>query len=257
MESADGDPKTEVIVVTEVEAEAEPEPVEAAAADGSVSDRVEGVARAAGLVALRGADVIAARRQPDVRRTVIDLASLAIVLTAAITAFAFANWAVAAALTTVVSDWFAGLILAAIWIAIAVLLGAFLLRGDRSLLAYRKRFLAKETAETLPQRQEAFEEAEQELRVQVDALADAIANAAQERIAAAILPLAGGMVEVGEEMVDATDQVIDAADEITDAIEESVPGGFVVNRAVDFMLVPGRFGIKVARTVFKLSPTSK
>jgi hypothetical protein len=257
MESADGDSTTEVIVVTEVEeAEAEPE-AEAAATDGSVSQHVEGVARAAGMVALRGADVIAARRQPDVRRTVIDLASLAIVLTAAITAFAFANWAAAAALTTAVSDWVAGLILAAIWIAVAVLLGAFLLRGDRSLLAYRKRFLAKEAAETLPQRQEALEEAEQELRVQLDALADAIGNAAQERIATAILPLAGGMVEVGEEMVDATDQVIEAADEITDAIEENVPGGFVVNRAFDFMLVPGRFGIRVARTVFKLSPTSK
>jgi hypothetical protein len=254
MESTDGDPTTEVIVVTEVEAEPEPE---AAAADGSVSERVEGVARAAGLVALRGADVIAARRQPDVRRAVLDLASLAIVVSAAATAFAFANWAAAAALTTVVSDWFAGLILAAIWIAIAVLLGAFLLRGDRSLLSYRKRLLAKETVETLPQRQEALEEAEQELRVQLDALADEIGAAAQDRIAAAILPLAGGMVEVGEEMVDATDQVIDAADEITDAIEENVPGGFVVNRAFDFVLVPGRFGIRAARTVFKLSPNKK
>jgi hypothetical protein len=256
MESAEGDVTTELIVVTEVEAEAEPEP-EAAAADGSVSERVEGVARAAGLVALRGADVIAAQRQPDVRRAVVDLASLAIVVTAAVTAFAFANWAAAAALTTVLSDWFAGLILAAIWIAIAVLLGAFLLRGDRSLLSYRKRFLAKETVETLPQRQEALEEAEQELRVQLDALADAIGAAAQERIAAAILPLAGGVVEVGEDMVDATDQVIEAADEITDTIAENVPGGFVVNRAFAFVLVPGRFGIRVARTVFKMSPTTK
>jgi hypothetical protein len=252
MDSADGDRTTEVIVVTEVEAEIPA--AEAAGADGSVSERVEGVARAAGLVALRGADVIAARRQPDVRRAVLDLGSLAIVVAAAVTAFAFANWAVASALTTVVSDWFAALILAGIWIAVAVLLGAFLLRGDRSLLSYRRRFLAKEAAETLPERQEALEEAEQELRVQLDALADAIGAAAQERIAAAILPLAGGMVEVGEEMVDATDEVIEAADEITDAIEENVPGGFVVNRAFDFVLVPGRFGIRAARTVFKLGP---
>ena len=92
MESVDGDPTTAVIVVTEVEAEAEREPEadEAAAADGSVSEHVEGVARAAGLVALRGADVIAARRQPDVRRAVLDLGSLAIVVAAAITAFALA-----------------------------------------------------------------------------------------------------------------------------------------------------------------------
>jgi hypothetical protein len=254
MESADGDSTTAVIVVTEVEAETAPDAE--AEADGSVSEGVEGVARAAGLVALRGADVIAARRQPDVRRAVIDLGSLAIVVAAAVTAFAFANWAAASALTTAVSDWFAALIMAAIWIAVAVLLAAFLLRGDRSLVSYRKRFLAKDAAETLPERQEALEEAEQELRVQLDALADAIGAAAQERITAAILPLAGGMVEVGEEMVDATDEVIDAADEITDAIEERVPGGFAVNRAFDFALVPGRFGIRVARTVFKLGPNS-
>ena len=250
MESAEDGAKTEVVIVAEVEPEA-------ATADESISDRVEGVARSAGLVAVRGADVVAARRQPDVRQAVIDLGSLAIVVTALVTAFAVVNWAAGSAWAAVVSDWFAALILAAIWIAVAVLLGAFLLRGDRSLLAYRKRLLAKEAAETLPERLQALEEAEQELRVRLDELADAIAGAAQERIAAAILPLAGGMVEVGEEMVDATDQVIDAADEITDAIEEKVPGGFVVNRAFDFVLVPGRFGIRAARTVFKLSPTSR
>jgi hypothetical protein len=255
MESADGDATAEVIIVTEVEAETAPDAE--AEADGSVSERVEGVARAAGLVALRGADVIAARRQPEVRRGVLDLGSLAIVVAAAVTAFAFANWAAASALTTAVSDWFAALIMAAIWIAVAVLLAAFLLRGDRSLVSYRKRFLAKGAAETLPERQDALDEAEQELRVQLDALADAIGAAAQERITAAILPLAGGMVEVGEEMVDATDEVIETADEITDAIEEKVPGGFVVNRAFDVVLVPGRFGIRAARTVFNLGPNKR
>jgi type IV secretory pathway TrbD component len=256
MESADGDVATEVIVVTEVEAETAPD-AEVAEADGSVSEGVEGVARAAGLVALRGADVIAARRQPDVRRAALDLGSLAIVVAAALTAFAFANWAAASALTTAVSDWLAALILMTIWIAVAVLLAAFLLRGDRSLLSYRKRFLAKDAVETLPARQDALEEAEQELRVQLDALAEAIGAAAQERISAAILPLAGGVVEVGEEMVDATDEVLEAADEITDAIEEKVPGGVVVNRAFDVVLVPGRFGIRAARTVFKLGPNKR
>jgi hypothetical protein len=182
-------------------------------------------------------------------------APLAIVATALVTAFAFGNWAAFSALATAVSDWFAALILAAIWLAVAVLLGAFLLRGDRS--RDWRRFLAKDVAETLPERQQALEEAEQTLRVRLDELADAIAGAAQERIAAAILPLAGGMVEVGEEMVDATDEVIEAADEITDVIEERVPGGVVVNRAVDFVLVPGRFGVRAARTVLKLRPNTK
>jgi hypothetical protein len=250
MESVDGDATAEVVIITEAGPDG-------ATADGSVSERVEDVARAAAMVAVRGADVVAARRQPDVRQAVLDLGALAIVATAFVTAFAFGNWAAFSALTTAVSDWFAALILAAIWLAVAVLLGAFRLRGDRSVPRDWRRFLAKDAAETLPERQQALDEAEQTLRVRVDELADAIAGAAQERIAAAVLPLAGGMVEAGEEMVDATDEVIDAADEITDVIEERVPGGVVVNRAVDVVLVPGRFGVRAARTVLKLRPNTK
>ena len=149
------------------------------------------------------------------------------------------------------------MIMAAIWLAVAGLLAAFLLRGDRSLLSYRKRFLARDAAETLPERQDALEEAERELRVRLDALADAIGAAAQERISAAILPLAGGMVEAGEDVVDATDEVLETADEITDVIEERVPGGVVVNRAFDVVLVPGRFGVRAARTVFRLGPNRR
>ncbi len=65
------------------------------------------------------------------------------------------------------------------------------------------------------------------------------------------------MVEVGEEMVDATDEVIEAADEITDVIEEEVPGGVVVNRAFDFALAPGRFGIRIVRSVLNLGQTGR
>ena len=60
------------------------------------------------------------------------------------------------------------------------------------------------------------------------------------------------MYEVGEGMVDATEDVIEAADEITDVIEETAPGGVVVNRAFDVALAPGRVGIRVARSAFKI-----
>jgi uncharacterized membrane protein len=215
-------------------------------ADQTVSERVEDVALAAGMVAFRGADVFAARRQPDVRRAFLDVASIAVVAVALLTAFAFANWALASALTSVVSDWFAAIILAAIWAAVAVLVAAFFFRGEREVRSLR-RVLAKDVSDTLPERLAALEEANQTLRDRLDQLAEAIGAAAQERIAAAILPVAGGMVEVGEDMVGATDEVIEAADEITDAIEEKVPGGVVVNRVVDFVLVPGKLGIRVAR----------
>jgi hypothetical protein len=64
--------------------------------------------------------------------------------------------------------------------------------------------------------------------------------------------LLGVMVRAGEGMVDATGDVIEAADEITDALEERLPGGIVVNRAFDIALVPGKFGVRVARSVLKV-----
>jgi hypothetical protein len=96
------------------------------------------------------------------------------------------------------------------------------------------------------------EEAEAQLRATLEELAEAVSGAAQEQIAAAIMPIAGGMVRAGEGMVDATGDVIEAADEITDALEERLPGGIVVNRAFDIALVPGKFGVRVARSVLKV-----
>jgi hypothetical protein len=75
-------------------------------------------------------------------------------------------------------------------------------------------------------------------------------NAALRRNAPTVL--LGVMVRAGEGMVDATGDVIEAADEITDALEERLPGGIVVNRAFDIALVPGKFGVRVARSVLKV-----
>jgi methyl-accepting chemotaxis protein len=171
-----------------------------------------------------------------------------------ITAFAFVNWAAASALSTVMTDWEAGLVLAAAWIAAGALVAALLLCGGPLSRNWR-RVVTPASADNLQERQEAVDEAGQRLREAIDQFGDAVAEAAEQRIAAAVLPLAGGMVEVGEEMVEATDEIIDKADEITDMIEEKVPGGIVVNRVVDFVLVPGRFGIRVARSVLKAGPT--
>ena len=75
-------------------------------------------------------------------------------------------------------------------------------------------------------------------------------NAALRRNAPTVL--LGVMVRAGEGMVDATGDVFEAADEITDALEERLPGGIVVNRAFDIALVPGKFGVRVARSVLKV-----
>ena len=247
-ENAEGQTTGEVIVMVETGEDS---------AGESVPDRVEQVARDAGIVAFRGAEVVTNRRLPEVRRAALDLASVAGVAVALVTAFAFGNWAAASALSTAVRDWVAALILASTWIVVAVLLAALLLRGERSLPRNWRRLLARDVAATLPDHQQALDDAQRTLRNSLDQLAEAIGAAAEQKIAAAILPLAGGMVEVGEEMVDATDEVIEAADEITDVIEEEVPGGMVVNRAFDFALAPGRFGIRIVRTVLNLGQTGR
>jgi hypothetical protein len=218
-----------------------------------VSERAEQVARAGATLSLRGAELAAARRTPELCPLARDVVGLAAFALAAITAFGFANWAAASALSTALTDWAAALALAAAWIAIGVLAAGLLLRGG-PLARNRRRLLAPASADNLEERQAAVDEAGRELREAIDQFGEAIAGAAQDAIAAAVLPLAGGMVEVGEDMVDATDTVIEKADEITDAIEESVPGGIVINRVFDFVLVPGRFGIRIARSVLSAGP---
>ena len=219
-----------------------------------LSERAEQVARAAATLSLRGAELAAARRVPELRPVARDAAGLAVLALAVITAFAFGNWAAASALSTTMTEWAAALVLAAAWITIGVVAAAVLLRGGPLSRNWR-RVVAPASVDNLQERQEAVEQAGLELRAAIDQFGEAVAQAAEQKIAAAILPLAGGMVEVGEEMVEATDEVIEKVDEITDAIEENIPGGIVVNRVVDFVLVPGRFGIRIARSVLSAGPT--
>jgi hypothetical protein len=245
MAQTDGHSETDAVVVVLEEEETAPVPV---------SERAEQVARAAATLSMRGAELAAARRAPELRPVARDVAGLAALALAGITAFGFANWAAASALSTTMADWAAALVLAAAWIAIGLLVAALFLRGGPLSRNWR-RLVAPAAADNLQERQDAVGEAGRNLREAIDEFGEAVAQAAEQKIAAAVLPLAGGMVEVGEEMVDATDEIIEKADEITDVIEERLPGGIVVNRVVDFVLVPGRFGIRIARSVLKAGPT--
>ena len=78
----------------------------------------------------------------------------------------------------------------------------------------------------------------------LERLTGALARETGEQIAHAAIPLAGGVVTAGEE-------IMDAADEIADAIEDAVPGGGVIDRMVDIVLVPGRFSVRVSRTLLR------
>jgi hypothetical protein len=216
----------------------------------SVSELAEEVGRDATALAFRRAQLELSEQAPEVRRTARALAAAGLCLLALLTAFVFVNWAAASALSSPLPVWRAPLVLAAAWLFLGAVLGAVWLRSER--VPVRRWLQDADVGETLARRRQAVEEAEQELRQTLDRLSDAVAQAAQDRIAEAILPVAGGMVDVGEDTVEATDDVLEAADEITDVIEERVPGGVVVNRAFDFALAPGRFGVRVARTVFTL-----
>jgi MFS family permease len=153
---------------------------------------------------------------------------------AALTAFALVNWAVVDALGTTWSGWRAPLAVAVVWFVVAVVFGVIVLqRRVRSVVV-------------------SPEEAEERFRATLEELIEAASHAAEQRIARMILPVAGGMLAAGEGMIEATDDVIEAADEITDVLQERIPGGVVVNRAFDLALVPGRFGIRVVRVVFRV-----
>jgi hypothetical protein len=65
-----------------------------------------------------------------------------------------------------------------------------------------------------------------------------------EIASAAAGEMASGVVDVG-------DDLLEASDDIVEAIAEDLPGGSVVNQVWDVVLMPGRFGIKIATTVLK------
>ena len=202
-----------------------------------ISDLVEQVGRKTGTLVAREVELAAARRMPAIRRAGRDLAFAAVAAVSFVTAFALVNWAAVFALANVLPNWLAPLLLAVAWLA----LGAALLAA----LRHRYRGLASWTGDhagQVGQRDRAREEAEAELRDAIGTLAEEVAARAEARIREAVVPTADGVVDAGED-------ILDLADDLTDAIEEAVPGGGLVNGAFDLALLPGRFGVKVARAV--------
>jgi hypothetical protein len=204
-----------------------------------VPDVLEQVGRDTATLFVREIEVAAVQRGPEVRRAVHRAVAALAVALALLTAFALANWAAVNALSTVLPDWLAPLVLAAVWIAVGVVLLVFLRRSSKREPGRRGwRALWTDQAQLLAEREQARDEARLALGRSLEGLTETLKKEAGEQIAAAAIPLAGGVVSAGE-------GIIDAADEITDAIEEAVPGGSLVNRALDVALVPGRYGIKV------------
>ena len=143
MAQTDGQSVTDVVVVIEEET-----------VTPRVSDQAEEVARAAAALSLRGAELATVRRLPTLRPVARDVAALAALSVTLITAFVFANWAAASALSTVLTDWQAALVLTAAWPAIGIVVAAVLLRGGPLARNWR-RVAAPTSPENLEEREQA------------------------------------------------------------------------------------------------------
>jgi hypothetical protein len=215
------------------------------AAEEPVSELIEQAGRAAGVLAIREAQLLAARHTTEVRRAVQDVAIALGIAVAFVAAFALANWAAVNALSGPLPGWRAPLVLGAAWVVIGILLLVFVLnRGDRVFGWRQWRMLGSDQEQKIQAREEAREEAEQGLKESLERLAGAVGSQAGVLVAAAVVPVADGVIDAGE-------GIIDEIDEITDNLGEAVPGGSMINWVADVALIPGRYGVRVARFALK------
>jgi hypothetical protein len=220
------------------------EPVEAdekSAAEESDDQRslmevVERFGRDSSVLALREAELAAARRETDVRRAGRDGTAAAIAAVALGTAFLLANWAAVRGLSGSLSSWRAPLLLAVVWLVVGIAVAALPLSRVRHLLSRPS-----------PSREQARDDAVQRVRESLEQLGSGLADEAQARMVSAMVPSADGVLETGED-------VLEASEELLEDMVESAPGGSVVGQVIDFALIPGRYGVRVATTVLKGGP---
>jgi hypothetical protein len=211
---------------------------------GSLSELLEKVGRDMTTLGVREAQVQAARNMPEVRRAVRTGVGLLTVVVALLAAFVFLNVAAFDGLTRVMAAWLAGLVLAGIWLLIAGVLLFGVLEGARRWLRWI--LFTSPPKEAMDELESRRDEAAATVQDTLERLGPAIAV----QIATAAIPSAGDLAgDVAGGVVDAGDSLIEASDEIVEVITAELPGGGVVNQVWDVVLIPGRFGMRVATTV--------
>ena len=224
------------------------DPVEAEAAedeqrgDETIMELLEQFAHDSATLALREAELVAAEHQAEVRRGARDATAAAIAAGALGTAFLLANWAAVRALSDSLSGWRAPLALAAVWLVVGAAVATMPLARLRGVL---HRFDGERAS--VADRERARDQAVQALRESLERLGGGLADEAQSRMVAAIVPSADGIVNTGEEL-------LEASEELLDDMVEQVPGGSVVGQVIDVALIPGRSGVRVATTVLTGGP---
>ena len=209
----------------------------------SVTELVVQLGREVSVLVFCEAQLAASRNMPEARRAVRDIAAALVAAVAFLTAFVFANVAAMLGLTSVLSSWLAAVVLhrslrlrdstwpSPCWFGPDV-------TGWRWWRMFSGGAEGSSGPGTRPGR------GREAVRETLERLAPAITV----EIAAAAVPMAtdavGGVVDVGGD-------VIEASDDLVEALAEDLPGGGVVNQMWDVVLMPGRFGVKVATTVLK------
>jgi hypothetical protein len=221
------------------------------AADGpqdapSVTELVEQLGRDLRELGTSEAELEAARNMPEVRRSARDIVGALVAVVAALAAFAFVNVAAMDGLSRVLASWLAALVLAAVWIAVGgVLFFGLMGRARRWLLWIVLKAPPPKALQELERERDAAGEA---ARSTLERLGPALAV----HIALAAVPKAGEVAsDAASGVVDAGDSVLEASDDIVEEIAEKIPGGGAVNQVWDVVLMPGRFGIRVATTALR------
>ena len=205
----------------------------------SLTDLLEAVGQQiSGLAAIQSR-IAAAEHAPELRQAGRDGVTGVVALVALVTAFGLLNWAAVNALSDRLPTWRAPLVLAAVWLVVGAVLAAVLWRS-----ASRSRIgglLPRPgTSSEAKDYEAAREEALQQLRETL------------ERLAAAVTAqIAAAAVAAPEALLDVADDVLETADDAVDAVVEQVPFGSTVGQAVDFALIPSRFGMRVVTTVIR------
>lgn len=212
----------------------------------SLTELVTELGHDVSVLALLEAQLAATRNMPQVRRAARDLVGAVLVAVAFITVFVLVNVAAYYGLTSLMSPWLAALVLAAVWLVLGLLLLLLLMVRAGHVTGWKwwHVFTGGGTEESLQELERARDEAEQAVHDTLGRLAPVMSV----EIATAAIPIAGGMAGG---VVDAGEGLLEASDQIVESLAEELPGGGVVNQVWDVVLMPGRFGVKVATTVLK------
>jgi len=239
-----------VAVESNADSPAEDEPAEQDETP-SLSELLSELARNLTILAFCEAQLVAVRNMPQVRRTARDIGAALIAATAFLAAFVFANVAGFLGLSTVMSGWAAALVLCAVWLVLAVSLVLALMVRAGHVSGWRWwRIFGGGPEDAVHDLEQALAEAKEAVLETLARLAPAISIEIASASVAMAGDMAGDVLETGQD-------ILEASDDLVESITEDLPAGGVVNQIWDVVLMPGRFGLKVATTVLKAADAGK